>query len=508
MRRRDDPSSVPTLRISGVAAPAALLGSLFMAAWGCAAGGADTNTSAGVGGGGQGGSGFFCGPGITACDGVCVDTTTDPENCGMCAKACAAGEVCVSGTCSLECPGGSTKCGTACVDTANDPMNCGMCGKACAAGEVCAAGDCALVCSGGTTLCGTDCVDTTLDPAHCGGCDMPCDPGEVCANSMCTSVCPAPLTDCNGVCVDTTSSDAHCGMCDDPCAAGHVCKNSMCELSCQQGLVDCNGVCTNTTFDPHNCAMCGHQCQADEACYNSVCVPILPSATSCLAILNSGGSVGDGLYTIDPDGPGGVAPFMVYCDMTAQGGGWTRCLDFVNTANEDINNNTWLDTCVDWTMASWTGTDLMVRLKGTDETSLYTATGTRQFPWTYDHVTGTSPNDMQYDITTHTQLVTLSNNDKLFISGKSATNGGCWGDMGNGYGIVIYPAAPNQYQNPKMLVMPYREQVGGNNKRGFGIGNAGWFVNNEISYSNGSSFDCCGVVTMPSQLGHFEFYVR
>ena len=44
---------------------------------------------------------------------------------------------------------------------------------------------------------------------------------------------------------------------------------------------------------------------------------------SCNAILEAGGSTGDGMYTIDVDGDGPVAPTEVYCDMTRQGGGWT-----------------------------------------------------------------------------------------------------------------------------------------------------------------------------------------
>lgn len=59
------------------------------------------------------------------------------------------------------------------------------------------------------------------------------------------------------------------------------------------------------------------------------------------------GDIGDGVYRIDPDGPGPIQPYDVYCNMTLDGGGWMLAGKFSN--NDDRYWSAY--------KTAWTGTD-------------------------------------------------------------------------------------------------------------------------------------------------------
>ncbi|HYO51193.1 fibrinogen-like YCDxxxxGGGW domain-containing protein [Archangium sp.] len=65
------------------------------------------------------------------------------------------------------------------------------------------------------------------------------------------------------------------------------------------------------------------------------------TATSCKALLESNPATPSGLYTLDTDGTGPLAPFETWCDMTTDGGGWTLLATLTNNG-DGANQGNWL----------------------------------------------------------------------------------------------------------------------------------------------------------------------
>ena len=220
----------------------------------------------------------------TFCGSFCVDSLSDPENCGGCGRTCGPSESCVNGVCGEIireggwCPVGDGRltCGVDCVNSLTDPENCGACGKVCDPNEVCSQGSC--VCPAGKTVCplispmGTPipglsgakiermvepgiCTDPLTDEENCGRCGSTCDSSEYCNLGTCSPrqpgfPCGPGMYYCSGVCTDFFNDEENCGGCDYRCDEGESC---------------CNGSCINTFSDPEHCGGCDYRyrCEAD-----------------------------------------------------------------------------------------------------------------------------------------------------------------------------------------------------------------------------------------------------
>lgn len=204
---------------------------------------------------------------------------------------------------------------------------------------------CCNVDDDGTPYCGDDCADADRPNTHAGApelcderdndCDEVVDEGALSTwyldydgdsygdDDRAVEACDAPTSDY----IDVP------GDCDD----GDPAFNPGASLGCDGMDYNCDGDIDNDgdgdTYSDITCG--GSDCDDSDPA-------VLPEVgggcalgTTCLEILDLGRSVGDGVYTIDPDGYGaGLDPFDVTCDMSSAGGGWTAIpyaedLDFI-----------------------------------------------------------------------------------------------------------------------------------------------------------------------------------
>lgn len=84
-----------------------------------------------------------------------------------------------------------------------------------------------------------------------------------------------------------------------------------------------------TCGDHGQCAEDGGACVCDPGYKGALCDELLGS---CYDILLQSEDAPSGVYTVDPDGAGAVAPFSVYCDMLTDNGGWTKILQYQDLA--------------------------------------------------------------------------------------------------------------------------------------------------------------------------------
>jgi hypothetical protein len=143
--------------------------------------------------------------------------TSNVNNCGACGTVCGTGQVCSASSCASYCAGadggapdggGILDCGGSCVDSLTDPTNCGGCGQGCIPGGLCSAGTCS--CGQGETACDGGCFDLTQNQQNCGACGASCASYQVCGASTCAG--PDLYVSCSDLDFTTSTSNSIVGI--------------------------------------------------------------------------------------------------------------------------------------------------------------------------------------------------------------------------------------------------------------------------------------------------------
>src|SRR5215211_7705097 len=147
------------------------------------------------------------------------------------AKGCGPCETCDPGT--GQCiPTGQTYCNGNCVDTQSDPNNCGSCGSTCSGVQTCQSGQCGCPIS-----CNPPQVPNP-DTCEC-ECAITCPEGQSPDPATCECrQCSREEILCNGQCVNTVTDPNNCGACGNTCSGAKVCQGGHCDCpNCDYPLV-------------------------------------------------------------------------------------------------------------------------------------------------------------------------------------------------------------------------------------------------------------------------------
>ncbi len=233
-----------------------------------------------------------------SCPPACVDTSSDPDNCGKCNAHCttadphAVGVACTKGACSPLCNSSyPTNCTGVCTNIKNDSNNCGSCGAKCTGGRTCQSKSCECTSTADPDDCGgASCTNLKTDNDNCGKCGLVCskvDPnatGSCNGSGQCNLVCNTGYKTCTAgkPCVHVLGNDnANCGDCNVACTASNAmetaaCTAGACVTTCKAQYACPGGVCTNKQTDANNCGTCGTVCPASDgggapSCVAGVC---------------------------------------------------------------------------------------------------------------------------------------------------------------------------------------------------------------------------------------------
>lgn len=247
----------------------------------------------------------------------------------------------------LTCGAGQSMCNGMCIDTSSDSNNCGGCGLACGTGQHCAVSVCR--CDGSFDICpgSTQCTSLAANHDNCGACGTVCGAAEVCDRGTCSAMCSVGLENCNGGCTNVQNDPFNCGACGNACGAGQQCSLGQCV--CANGSPVCNGACTNVTADPNNCGGCGVACSVGQTCVGGTCqggsVTTDASTTTTTGGTNmtSTGSTTTGTTTTT--------------STTGVGGGTSTTDTSSTTGGGDLPPGWWTYSPLDWHGCAWTGID-------------------------------------------------------------------------------------------------------------------------------------------------------